>query len=307
MMISMRRLVTTLLVVWLCCASSALPAQPVTFHVVQDSSAGTISVLLGGSRDVVLVQNAQERIRPFLHPIMPPDGKGMLTASRPSHHPHQTGVYWGLKATNGRDFFMTCCVPGEERYHRRVSASVLQESGARVSWRTVYNLLDERGQTILVETKTWSIQEQDRKYLLDLEWRGDAKRAVTVERFYVGGLFIRMPWHKGIAGEVINAAGQRNNQAEQQRAIWADVGMAIAGRDDWGHIAILDHPDNTGFPIAWRVDSELGVGPSRQILQNWRLTEGESEVTRYRLIVYTGQLDPTVLHRAWTAYAGGSR
>ena len=47
--------------------------------------------------------------------------------------------------------------------------------------------------------------------------------------------------------------------------------------------------------------------PSRQILQNWRLTEGESEVTRYRLIVYTGQLDPTVLHRAWTAYAGGSR
>ena len=106
---------------------------------------------------------------------------------------------------------------------------------------------------------------------------------------------------------MINAAGQRNNQAEQQRAIWTDVGMAIAGRDDWGHIAILDHPDNTGFPIAWRVDSELGVGPSRQILQNWRLTEGESEVTRYRLIVYTGQLDPTVLHRAWTAYAGGSR
>ena len=307
MMISMRSLVTTLLVVWLCCASSALSAQAVTFHVVQDSSAGTISVLRGGSRDVVLVQNAQERIRPFLHPIMSPDGKGMLTGYRPSHHPHQTGVYWGLKAANGRDFFMACCVPGEERYHRRVSASVLQESGARVSWRTVYNLLDEHGQTILVETNTWSIQEQDGKYLLDLEWRGDAKRAVTVDRFYVGGLFIRMPWHTGIAGEVINAAGQRNNQAEQQRAIWTDVGMAIAGRDDWGHIAILDHPDNTGFPIAWRVDSELGVGPSRQILQNWRLTEGESEVTRYRLIVYTGQLDPTVLHRAWTAYAGGSR
>ena len=79
MMISMRSLVTTLLVVWLCCASSALSAQPVTFHVVQDSSAGTISVLRGGSRDVVLVQNAQERIRPFLHPIMSPDGKGMLT------------------------------------------------------------------------------------------------------------------------------------------------------------------------------------------------------------------------------------
>ena len=83
--------------------------------------------------------------------------------------------------------------------------------------------------------------------------------------------------------------------------------VAIAGRDDWGHIAILDHPDNTGFPIAWRVDAQLGVGPSRQILQDWRLTEGESEVTRYRLVVYTGRLDPTVLHRAWTAYASESR
>src|SRR4029450_11199456 len=77
MMSSMRRLVTTFLPVLLGCASSALSAQPVTFHVVQDASAGTISVLRGGSRDVVLVQNAQERIRPFLHPIMSPDGQVM--------------------------------------------------------------------------------------------------------------------------------------------------------------------------------------------------------------------------------------
>ena len=93
-MISMRNLLTTLLVVWLGSASSALLAQPVTFHVVQDSSAGTISVLRGGSRDIVLVRTRQEWIRPVLHPIMVPDGKGMLTEYRPSHHPHQTGVYW---------------------------------------------------------------------------------------------------------------------------------------------------------------------------------------------------------------------
>jgi hypothetical protein len=55
------------------------------------------------------------------------------------------------------------------------------------------------------------------------------------------------------------------------------------------------------------VDAQLGVGPSRQVLQAWRLTEGESEVTRYRLVVYTGRLDPTVLHRAWTSYASESR
>ena len=126
---------------------------------------------------------------------------------------------------------------------------------------------------------------------------------MTVDRFYVGGLFIRMPWHKGIAGEVINAAGQRNNQAEQ-RAIWTDVGMAIAGRDDWDTSPSSITRTTRAFrlPGAWILSWVWAVAPDPPELA--RLTEGESEVTRHRLIVYTGQLDPTVLHRAWTRVRG---
>ena len=111
-----------------------------------------------------------------------------------------------------------------------------------------------------------------------------------------------MPWREGITGAAVNAAGQRNGAAEGQRAVWADVGIQIDGRDDLGHIAILDHPDNAAFPTPWRVDNELGVGPSRQILGDWGIPEGNEETIRYRLIVYTGSLDPNELKNAWKEY-----
>ena len=94
-------------------------------------------------------------------------------------------------------------------------------------------------------------------------WRGEAKTDVTIGKYDYGGLFLRMPWREGIKGEVVNAARQRNERAEGQRAMWVDVAMQVDGRDDLAHIAIFDHPDNAGYPQTWRVDEQLGVGPAR--------------------------------------------
>lgn len=71
------------------------------------------------------------------------------------------------------------------------------------------------------------------------------------------------------------------------------------------NIAIFDHPDKEDFSVAWRVGGELGVGPSRQILGDWRLDEGERTIIRYRLLVYTGDRDPAELTQKWTQYAAG--
>ena len=123
-----------------------------------------------------------------------------------------------------------------------------------------------------------------------------------MRKFYVGGLFLRMPWREGIPGAIINADGKRNNEAEGQRAIWNDIGIRIEGRQDLAHIAILDHPDNSDFPIPWRVDNELGIGPSRQILGDWIIPKSETEIIRYRLIVYTGELNDDVITSSWKEY-----
>ena len=78
-------------------------------------------------------------------------------------------------------------------YWRKVSATVIADQGPKVTWQTVYQLLDEKGGAILKETQIWSMQQSDEKFLLDLEWRGEAKTEVRMEKFYVGGLFLRMP------------------------------------------------------------------------------------------------------------------
>jgi hypothetical protein len=281
----------------------ALPADQPTrgskaLHIEHDEQAGKISVFRAGNKEPILTQNARQDTRPYIHPIVAPDSKGLLTEYRPKHHLHQTGLYWGLKLVNGRDYFMNW----QGDYWRRVSATVLRRKGKEVKWQTVYDLIDEKGTTILTETQNWSIQEQDGKYLLDLEWKGKAHIDINLGKFYVGGLFIRMPWKPGDKGEVVNAVGQKGKEAEGQRAIWTDVGIQVEGRNDLAHIAIFDHPDNRAFPTPWRVDNELGVGPSVQILDDWAIVKGKTETIRYRLIVYTGDLQNAGLTRQWKEF-----
>jgi hypothetical protein len=267
-------------------------------RIKYEPNIGKIIVVKENDKRTLLTQITQQNIRPYIHPITAPDGKGVLTQFSPQHHKHQTGLYWGLKQVNGRDYFMNW----QQDYWQKLSATVLQEKGTLVKWQTVYYLLDENKQPILTETQTWAMQEQNGQYLLDLEWKGEAEKDITIGKFYVGGLFLRMPWHEGINGELITAAGQRNQQAEGQRAIWADIGIQVEGRSDLAHIAIFDHPDNAAFPTPWRVDNELGMGPSRQILGDWKIGKDQTATFRYRLIVYTGVLNEEALTGQWKAY-----
>ena len=279
---------------------NSTPATGQILSVVYDQEAENMSVFRNGN-ELLLTQHVHPTIRPYIHPIIAPDGNGTLTEFSPAHHKHQTGLYWGLKKVNGRDYFMNW----REDYWRKVSAGVIEEKGKTVKWQTTYDLLDETGDSILTETQIWSMLQVDGKFLLDLEWRGDAKKNVTMEKFYVGGLFLRMPWREGIDGKVINSEGKTNSEAEGQRAKWTDIGLQIEGRKDKAHVAIFEHPANTGFPNAWRVDNELGVGPSRQILGEWSIQSGKSEVIRYRLIIYTGEFNNAEVTRLWKEYTSG--
>ena len=281
-------------------ASDAQPALETRLSIRQDERAGTISVFRENATEPLAVQNAGAGFRPYLHPIMAPDGKGVLTENNPAHHPHQTGLYWGFTRINGRDFFHH----PEASHWRRVSATVMEAVGEVVRWQTVYDLLDENGAPILRETQNWSIRAPKGKIFLDLEWAGEARTDLTIGQYNYGGLFLRMPWRQGIRGEVVNAARQRNQQAEGKRALWVDVGMEIEGREDPAHIAIFDHPQNADFPQTWRVDGRMGVGPVRARTGAWEIHKGEMEIIRHRLVAYTGDLDDVELRELWKEYSG---
>ncbi len=284
-----------------CSPSTQKESQENPDLVVKMDSDSTISIFREGETVSILVQNARSDFRPFIHPIVTPDGKGVLTEFSPSHHKHQTGLYWGFTRVNGRDYFHH---PGDN-YWQKVSANILVETGKAVKWETVYHLLDSAGSPILKETQFWTMQEVDGEYILDLEWTGEAMVDITIGEYDYGGLFLRMPWKEGIKGEVVNAARQKNNAAEGQRAMWVDVGMQVEGRDDLAHITIFDHTQNSGFPQPWRVDSQLGIGPVRARLGDWEIKKGESEIIKHQIRVFTGELDNVELTEKWTDYVEG--
>ena len=306
---------------------------PMQLRIEQDDEAGTIAIYRADGTEPLVTQNAKLDFRPYLHPINAPDGNGELTEDSPGHHKHQTGLYWGFTRVNGqsipkdtlkkwnkewyqkggdkpaelvkaigRDFFHH----PEGDYWRRDSATVVQAMGEEVKWQTVYEMLDEAGENIMTETQSWTMRADGDKYILDLEWTGAAQTDITIGEYDYGGMFLRMPWRKGIRGEAVNAARQRNQQAEGKRAMWVDVGMEIEGRDDLGHIAIFDHPANGGFPHTWRVDRQLGVGPARSRMGDWHIKKGSSEIIRHRLVVYTGDLNDVELTNMWQDYTGGN-
>ena len=271
-------------------------------RIEHDSTTGALSVFRGKENDPILTQNTKEDFRPYIHPIVAPDGKGELTEYSPGHHKHQTGLYWGFTRVNGRDYFHN----PSDGYWKRVSAEIVEGEGKVVKWRTVYDMLAEDGSSVMTETQTWSMMEVKGKYYLDLEWKGEAKTDVTIGEYDYGGLFLRMPWREGIKGEVINAARQRNEKAEGQRAMWVDVGMQVEGRDDLAHIAIFDHMDNVRFPQPWRVDGQLGIGPAIARLGDWKIAKGKTETLQYRLVVYSGVLNDVEMIKSWETYVGDS-
>ena len=288
-----------LFVIALLVAPGAMGAQLQVHH---DVSAGTISIFRSDEDTPILTQNARPDFRPYIHPIVAPDGRGVLTENSPRHHPHQTGLYWGFTRVNGRDYFHH----PEGDYWRRVSAMVLKPESTsadlNVRWQTVYDLLDEDGKAILRETQTWTMREQDDAYVLELQWSGVAMTEITIGEYDYGGMFLRMPWREGIKGQVVNSVRKVGERAEGQRAVWLDVGMQVEGRDDPAHIAIFDHPENPGYPQPWRVDGELGVGPVRARLGDWTIATGETAVIRHQLRVYTGELNDVSLTEAWSSY-----
>lgn len=275
-------------------------SQPTHLQLVQNDAEGTISVLREGETKPILVQNAKEDFRPYLHPILAPDGKGVLTEYSPGHHKHQTGLYWGLTRVNGRDYFHN----PQGDYWKKVALNIIEESGEQVKWQTIYQLLDSLGNPVLEETQNWSLSEIEGEYLLDLEWKGEAKTDVTIGQYDYGSLFLRMPWKEGIDGEIINAARQKNGQAEGQPAMWVNVGMTVEGRDDRINVAIFDHPENRGYPNKWRVDGQLGLGPAFTRDGDWQIEKGKTEIIKLRLLVYPGELNDLDLTESWGKFSG---
>ncbi len=160
--------------------------QPIGALIASHDRDDQILIHRKGAASPILTQAVRTDFRPYIHPIVAPDGKGVLTELSPDHHKHQTGLYWGFTRVNGRDYFHH----PEGTYWKRVSARILKAEASNaqegVQWQTVYDLLDEAGQGVLRESQIWTLRDEGERYILELEWSGEGLVDVTIGKYDYG-------------------------------------------------------------------------------------------------------------------------
>ena len=281
----------SLLTIFVGLLPSLAMAAPLRWEANEKSRSWTLHRGEGDSPLLVVVLPKDGR--PYFHPLLAPDGNGILTEYSPAHHKHQTGLYVGFLQVNGRDFFHN---RGKDHFRSDDSPGFITEDDQPIATALFKSTwLDADGSPLLIETQDWTIRDKKTHYLLDLTWTGRAEKDITFGKYDYGGLFLRMPWRPKTGGTAVNSAGEENAKAEGRPAAWVDVGMPIVGRKDAGHIAILAHKDNPGGPTRWRVDGQLGVGPATSRAGAWKIERGKTVQLRYRLVVYTGPLNKPLL------------
>ena len=269
--------------------------------IVEDRG-DSLAVYREGSDIPLLVQRIEQHARPCLQPLMAPDLDGVLTEFMPDHHHHQTGVFFGLPEVNGRSYFHVTRQGSFERVGHFMVKSANDPIGR---WTIADEWLGDRG-PVATETQSWQLRDHGSWYVLDLDWSLLAHEEVTVGKYDYGGLFVRMYWRPETGGRAVNSEGQEGAACEGQRARWVDVGVPILGRTDGkaGHIALLDHPKNEGHPEPFRVDDQLGFGPCRARLGEWKIARSKSASAKFRLVVYLGEFDKEKVEGAWKEFAG---
>ncbi|UVI28292.1 DUF6807 domain-containing protein [Paenibacillus spongiae] len=258
-----------------------------------------------GQDTPLLVQLAEPDKRPYIHPILAPDGIGILTEDAPPHHPWQHGLYVGLNDVNGFGFWSEGLTgaPSDGTFHP-LAISHVNATDNRAGWTVKTQWREPGGEAILVERQQWTFTDNGTDYELDMEWTLQAEKDIRFGESPYGGLFLRMPYREELGGCFTNSEGMGREEAEGQRARWGAVSMPIVGREDVAGIAIMDHPDNEEHPSPWRVDYQFGIAPSRSIAGAWQLADGQSSTSRYRVYVFNGDIQSAAIESNWQRYSG---
>lgn len=277
-----------------------------------------ISIHRGNMETPLAVQNAQEDQRPYIHPLFAPDLDGILTENAPAHHAWQHGLYVGLNDVNGVGFWTEGLTknPNDGTFHPRpLSAPIVSGRCARWSVESLWR--GPKHDEMLLETQGWELVDRGHDYWLDLTWTLSAKMDLVFGKYAYGGLFLRMPYEPQRGGATLNSEGASGEAAEGKRARWMAVHMPIpplnagaavgraAAPSDAG-IAILDHPNNPEHPVPWRVDGQLGIGPSHCIAGAWKIRSGESVVYRHRIYVFGGKASANAIDTVWNEFSAGT-
>lgn len=264
-----------------------------------------IEIKTADGRQPVLVHEAPENGRPYIHPLRSPQAGAVLTENAPGHHPWQHGLYVGLNDVNGIGFWTEGLAAHSARDGRfacrPLGPPLLRDDCA--SWSVECQWSAPEGAAMVDEEQQWTLMRAGDAYVLDMTWTLTARTDLRFGQYEYGGLFLRMPYRSEAGGTVLTSAGHAYPEAEGQRARWVAVWMPVEGEREGAGVAIMDHPANAEHPVPWRVDGQLGISPSRCIAAAWDLAEGAASTNRYRIVAFSGAIDSAALAAHWERFS----
>ena len=231
--------------------------------------------------------------KPYLGPLFEAYGGQMTRLDfKTREHPHHRSL-WISQEANGIDFWNE--PKGAHGFIRNQGITDVVNGGAYAAF-TANNLWTSHGGAPVMDDATrFTLYNTPREAaLLDVDLTytaayGDVSLGATKE---AGPLAVRMipelSANKGGTGTIVSGTGGVNEaETWMRRAPWLDYHGALDGRACG--VAMLDHPDNFGFPTHWHVrDGGLMAGNNFLRMGPMELKKGESVSWKYRVVIHNG-------------------
>ncbi len=244
----------------------------------------------------------------YIHPLWADDGT-VLTEDFPADHLHQRGIFWawhqifinGQRIGDGWEIKNFEQEVAEVEYLQNKEGSAILNT--EVFWKS--NRWREAGKevpyirentTITIHPKTGNYRKIDFVIRL-LALTGNVEIGGSEDEKGYGGFSVRMilPNDVLFTGPVGKVEPQ--NEAVQSPG-WINISGSMLKYNKYGGIAILDHPENPGYPQSWilrdKNSMQNAVYPGNKTIP---VSTQTPLVLRYSLLVYSGKMGQKRIQR----------
>jgi len=304
---------------------SQLPSDP-GLHIKYEEGTytflkGNQPVLRYNAATVYAPAEAQESFKRsgFIHPLYAPDGT-ILTNIQPTDHMHHYGIWnpWTRTTFRGEDvdFWNLRKEQGTVKHAGVVSRSegpvfaALEVMHEHIAWPE-----STRQTRAMNERNMMKVYNHNENvFVVDFEFHIIPDEDIVLEEYRYGGFVFRgtADWNNKTSG-FITSEGLDRDHADGQRAYWC----VVDGKTNSGNSGIffMGNPDNYNHPEplrVWPSDANQGNGdvfinfsPTRNT--SWNLQAHDTYVLKYRMLVFSGEMETNEAEKIWNDYANSPR
>ena len=253
----------------------------------------------------------------YMHPVYTPGGR-VVTGDYPDDHPHQHGIFfaWTKTEFEGRhpDFWNMGDGTGKVELEKLES---FKGGPDKALFRARLRHVDLSGpQPKTALNEIWEVtvyrtvpgNGMSRYAMFDLVSTQECASTspLMLPDYRYGGVGIRGndAWRTKANVSFLTSEGKDRIAGDDTTARWCAIGGRVEGQ--LVGLAALGHPSNFRAPQPLRIhpdDPYFNFSPSKR--GPWEIVPGKPYVSRYRFLVYDGEVRAGELNRLWDDYAKG--